>query len=225
LYDHLGWMVTEILALQRDPAQALDWVEETRGERYVEEALSGGKGLLFLSGHYGNWELLAAWYAQYIKNRRNAGGFHIVSQEIRDKDISRLVARYRQNAGINLLPKQISTLEIVRLLKSGGHIAALADISWLGGLVLPFMGHPCTNAPGPAVLGLLSSAPIVPAAIYRRGPFRHVVEFFPPLPVPEEQDRRLKIERLTLKVNAALERMIAPQPELWFWLHNRWKQA
>jgi KDO2-lipid IV(A) lauroyltransferase len=223
LYEHLGWMTTEILALQRDPAQALDWVEEVRGAEYIEEVLAGGKGLLFLSGHYGNWELLAAWYAQYMK-KRGMGGFHIVSQNMRDKDLSRLVARYRLNAGIKLLHKGTSTPEIVRLLRSGKHIAALADISWRGGVVLPFMGHPCTHTSGPAVLGTLASVPVVPVAIYRRGPFRHAVEFFPPLAVPEEKDRRVKIEILTREAGAALEKIIAPQPELWFWLHNRWKQ-
>jgi KDO2-lipid IV(A) lauroyltransferase len=222
LYEHLGWMVAEILALQRDPAQALDWVEETRGAHHIEEVLAAGKGLLFLSGHYGNWELLAAWYAQYMK-KLGASGFYIVSRKMKDKDISRLTDQYRLNAGIKLLSRRTSTLEIVKLLKSGKHIAALADIAWPEGVVLPFMGHPCTHTAGPAVLGTLASVPIVPVAIYRRGPFRHAVEFFPPLAVPEEKNRRLKIEALTREVGAALERMIAPQPELWFWLHNRWK--
>jgi KDO2-lipid IV(A) lauroyltransferase len=222
LYEHLAWTATEILALQRDPAQALRWVEEVRGAGYIEKASAGGRGLLFLSGHYGNWELLAAWYAQYMETR-GVDGFYIVSQNMRDKDLSRLVARYRRNAGIRLLPKDTPVQEIVRLLKSGKHIAALADISWLGGIVLPFMGRPCTHTTGPAVLGTLASVPIVPVALYRRGPFRHAVEFFPPLPVPAEKNRRLKIETLTREAAAALERIIAPQPELWFWLHNRWK--
>jgi KDO2-lipid IV(A) lauroyltransferase len=222
LYEHLGWMVTEILALQRDPRQAFDWIEEVRNRRYVEEPLAEGKGVLFLSGHYGNWELLAAWYAQYL-SEKGFNGFYIISQSTKDKDIARLIARYRLNAGIKLLPKTTSTLEMVRLLKSGAHIAALADISWIGGILLPFMGHSCTHTTGPAVLGTLASVPIVPVAIYRKGPFRHAVEFFPPLPVPEEKNRRLKTELLTRGVADALEKMIAPRPELWFWLHNRWK--
>jgi KDO2-lipid IV(A) lauroyltransferase len=222
LYEHLGWMLTEILVLQRDPLQVFDWIEEVRNERYIEKSLTEGKGVLFLSGHYGNWELLAAWYAQYLF-RRGFHNFYIVSQSTKDKDIARLIAQYRENAGIKLLPKTTSTLEMVKLLKSGAHVAALADISWMDGAVLPFMGHPCTHTTGPAVLATLASVPIVPVAIYRKGPFRHRVEFFPPLPVSEEKNRRLKTELLTREVSGALEKMIAPQPELWFWLHNRWK--
>lgn len=73
------------------------------------------------------------------------------------------------------------------------------------------------------MLSLLASVPIIPVGIYRTAPFRHIIRFFPPLPVPEERDRRRKAELLTLEVNHALEEMIAPRPELWFWMHNRWK--
>ena len=211
LYDHLGWMVTEILALQHDSERVFSWVEEVRNARYIEEPLSQGRGVLFLSGHYGNWELLAAWYAQYLRARGHRD-FFIVSQSTKDKDIARLIAQYRQHAGIRLLPKNTSTLEFVKLLKAGGHIAALADISWIGGIRLPFMGHMCTHTTGPAVLGMLASVPIVPVAMYRNGPFRHTVEFFPPVVVPEEGDKRHRVEQATRSVIGALETMIAPQP-------------
>ena len=114
-------------------------------------------------------------------------------------------------------------MEFVRLLREGAHIALLADISWLGGVRLPFMGHECTNTTGPAVLSILASVPIVPVGIYRLAPFRHRICFFPPLPLPEERNRLRRAELLTLEVNRALEKVIAPRPELWFWMHNRWK--
>ena len=221
LYEHLGWMLTEIFVLQRDPKQALSWVEDVEGFEYVEEALSEKKGLLILSGHYGNWELFAAWYAQFLKPR--GIDFYIVSQSTKDKDIARLIEKYRRNAGIALLPKQTSTLEMVKLLKSGKQVAALSDISWIDGVRLPFMGQICTNTTGPAVLSMLSGVNIVPAALYRKGPFRHKAKFLPPLAVPQEKDRKLRIELVTRNVNEALERLISEQPELWFWLHNRWK--
>ena len=222
VYEHLSWTVTEILALQRDPAQALEWVEEVHGWGIVEKIFSEGKGDLFVSGHYGNWELLAAWHAQRMAQKKFYD-VHIVSQNTRDPDIARLISQYRQNAGIRLIPKTTSLIDFVKLLKTGIHLAVLADISWGSGIVLPFMGHPCTNTTGPATLATLASVPIVPVALYRKAPFRHVLEISPPLSVPEEKNRRLKMELLTREINNALEKMIAPRPELWFWLHNRWK--
>jgi KDO2-lipid IV(A) lauroyltransferase len=225
LYEHLGWTVTEILALQRDPAQSLSWVEEVRGVRYIEDSLKEKKGTLFVSAHYGNWELLAAWYAQYLKNKQDSRDFYIVSQNTRDRDIAALIEKYRKNSGIRLLPKQTSTLEMVKLLKSGGHVALLSDISWSGGIVLPFMGHDCTHATGPAILATLASVPLIPITIYRKGPFHHAVEVFPPLSVPKEIDRLRRLTLLTSSIGAAIETMIEPRPEFWFWLHNRWKNA
>lgn len=222
LYDHLGWTTAEILALQNDPAQAFSWVDEVRNVHFAEDLLPEGKGALFLSGHYGNWELLAAWYAQYLK-KKDLHNFHIIVQNIRDRDVSQLLSRYRENTGINLLPKDAPLTEMIKLLKGGAHIALLADVSWMGGITLPFMGHDCTHTTGPAVLGTLASVPIIPVAIYRREPFRHTIEFFQPLPVPAEKNRRLRFEQMTRSAIEALETMIAPRPELWFWLHNRWK--
>jgi KDO2-lipid IV(A) lauroyltransferase len=224
LYGHLAWTVTEILALQRDPAQALDWIREVQGLQYLESLQGEKKGALFVSAHYGNWELMASWYAQYLKSGRKSRDFYIVSQNMRDRDLSALVERYRKNTGIKLLPKNTSTLEMVRVLRSGGHIAMLVDISWIGGILLPFMGHECTHATGPAVLSLLASVPVVPISIRREKPFCHVAEFFPPLPVPENGDRLDRIAQVTQSISGAVERMIDLRPELWFWLHNRWKK-
>ncbi len=223
LYEHLAWTVTEMMVLQRDPAQALSWVEEVEGLHWVEEGRARGRGVLFVSAHFGNWELLAAWYAQTRKDEGESG-LHVVAQEIHDRDISNLLREYRERCGVGLLPKGTSTLEFVRLLREGAHIALLADISWLGGIRLPFMGHECTNTTGPAVLSMLASVPIVPVGIYRRAPFRHRVRFFPPLSMPEEENRHRRAELLTLEVNRALEEIVAPSPELWFWMHNRWKE-
>ncbi|GHS95768.1 lipid A biosynthesis acyltransferase [Synergistales bacterium] len=226
VYDHFGWMIAELLTLQRDVSAALDWVDEIQFPRYIEPAIDAGRGVIFLSAHYGNWELAAAWYAQYLK-KRAPHNFYIVSQSTRDPDISAIIDRFRANAGIKLLPKSTSTLEFVKLLKDGAHVAALADISWLGGVTLPFFGHPCTHTMGPAVLASLSGAPIIPVALYRKAPFSHAVEFFPPILArhdPKEKNRRMELERVTREVISATERMIEKRPELWFWLHNRWKR-
>ena len=223
VYDSLGWTVTETLALQRDPAQALDWIDEVDDPRHVEEFLAKGKGVLLLSGHYGNWELLAAWYAQYF-GKKGLRNFQVVAQKIKDEDVDRVVTRCRRNAGVNILPKHTPTLDIVKLLKGGAHVGVMPDVSWVGGLVLPFMGQPCANTIGPAVLSMLGSVPVVPVTIYRAAPFRHKVVILPPLQAPEGTDRRVKIELLTREINSTLEKMIAPRPEQWFWLHNRWKK-
>jgi len=223
MYDHLGWLVTEVLTMQRDVTQGLDWVTKVHNQHYVEEILANGKGVVMVSGHFGNWELLASWYVQYFKDKGLSQAYGI-AKSMKDKDIDSLISRYRSNSNLRILSRDTSTLEIIKLLKGGSHVYTMPDVAWAGGPILPFMGLPCANTTGPAVLALLASVPIVPVGIYRKAPFRHEVVFYPPLQVPDETERKAKIELLTREVNSALEKIIEPQPELWFWLHNRWKE-
>lgn len=222
LYEHLAWTVTELMILQRDTRQALKWVEEVQGASFMEAVFSQKGGALILSAHFGNWELLGSWSAQTF-GLQKGHPFHVLVQDIHDPGVSNLVQEYRGRSGLGTLPKDTPVPQLVRLLKEGARIAVLTDVSWVGGVRLPFMGCECTNTVGPAILSILASVPILPFGIYRRAPFRHEVRFFPPLIAPEEGDKRRRAEALTLEMNRTLETMIAPRPELWFWMHNRWK--
>ena len=222
IYYNLSWTLTEILALQKNPAQAFEWVKHVENLNYVDELLSKKHGVIFLTGHIGNWELLGAWYAQYAKSHGHE--LHIIHQEIHDKDIWHYVNDSRIKYGIKSLPKEISVLSLARLLKNGAHIAILNDISGYADMIAPFLGHDCTNTPGPAILSMLSGAPILPVCIYRNKPFEHEIKVLEPLKIP---DKNLKYEDRVKKMisewNEAYAKMILARPELWFWLHNRWK--
>lgn len=223
VYQNLAWTVTEVLALQRDPAQAFSWISSVEGRSLLDELAGDRQGAILLTGHFGNWELLGAWCAQVF--RAKGRQLYAVFQEIHDRDLSGVLRRFRERVGISVLPKETSVLEMAHRLRAGAHIAILTDVSWLdGALTLPFMGRECTNSPGPAILSMLASVPIVPLGIYRQKPFEHSVRVFPPLSVPDQGSRSERLEGGTLAINRALEAIIAPQPELWFWLHDRWKR-
>ena len=223
VYENLAWTLTEILALQRDPAQAMDWVTDVEGRQPLEELFNDERGAILLTGHFGNWELLGAWYAGCLAERGRQ--LHVVYQEIHDRDISNILREFRERCGMAVLPKSASTLEMVRMLKGGAHIAILADVSWMGdALMLPFMGCECTNSPGPAILSMLASVPIVPIAACRQAPFQHRVRLFSPISVPAKGNRQERLTQTTLAINHALEEIIQERPDLWFWLHNRWKR-
>ncbi|MCR4819389.1 MAG: lysophospholipid acyltransferase family protein [Fretibacterium sp.] len=221
VYENLAWTVTELLALQRDELQAFDWITEVQGGEIFDSLLSSPRGAVILTGHFGNWELLGSWFAQ--KAKRQGRQLYVVYQEIHDLNISHLVTEYRERGGMKTLLKETSTLEMVRMLKGGALIAILTDVSWGGGAVLPFMGQLCTNSLGPAVLAMLSGVPLVPLALYRQAPFCHTVRFLPPFFISRDGSREERLKQTVLNINHALETLIEPRPELWFWLHNRWK--
>ena len=223
MYDNLAWTITEILALQRDPVKILDWVKTTGNPEIADELIDSNRGAVFLSGHFGNWEIMAAWYGQYTKKRGHQ--MYVVAQPIHDKDISEYIDGLRNHMGVDLLPSHYPVQKYARLLKAGNHIALLNDVAGYKEMIVPFMGHDATNLPGPAIMAMLSGVPIIPVCIYRNAPFQHKIEFFPPIEMPDSKlPREERIRKIILNCNTAIERFIRRRPELWFWLHNRWKR-
>ena len=136
VYENLAWTVTELLALQRDPSQAFKWVKKVHNMELAEELLHDKHGVIFLSGHFGNWELLASWYAQYAL--KHSHKLHIVIQEMHDADISRYIEQMRRNSKIELIPKTTSVQRFAHMLKDGAHIALLNDVAGIREVILPF---------------------------------------------------------------------------------------
>ena len=222
VYENLAWTVTEVLAFQRDPAQAFQWVKKVHNTEVLDAVMNSGKGALFMTGHFGNWELLGSWVAQYLA--QNGKTLHVLYQELHDQDISRYIHQTRERGKMAMLDKNASVMNLVRMLKKGEHIAFLNDVTGLREVILPFMGHDATNMPGPAVMSMLSGAPIVPVFIYRNAPFEHEVEFFEPIKMPDESlshDERMRA--IILECNNVYENAIRRRPDLWFWLHKRWR--
>ncbi|MBQ7544068.1 MAG: lysophospholipid acyltransferase family protein [Synergistaceae bacterium] len=222
VYENIAWTVTELLVLQRDPSQAFEWVKKVHNQEIADDLIARKKGAIFLSGHFGNWELLSAWYAQYALQHGHK--LSIISQEQHDPDISRYIEEMRRRFMVDFIPKESSVMKFAHLLKGGAHIALLNDIAGIGQVTVPFMGKDATNMPGPAVMAMLSGVPIVPVCIYRDAPFSHEVEFFEPVKMPDAKlnhDERMRA--IVLECNLAIERFIRKRPELWFWLHKRWR--
>ena len=222
VYENLAWTVTEVLAFQRDPAQAFRWVKKVHGIEILDGVIHSGKGVLFMTGHFGNWELLGSWTAQYLAGHGKT--LHVLYQELHDQDISRYIHQTRERGKMAMLDKNASVMNLVRMLKRGGCIAFLNDVAGSWEVSVPFMGHPATNMPGPAVMAMLSGVPIVPAFIYRDAPFEHEAEFFEPVKMPDESlshDERMRA--IILECNKVYENVIRRRPELWFWLHKRWR--
>lgn len=222
VYENLAWTLTEVLAFQRDPAQAFQWVKKVHNIEILDDVIHSGKGALFMTGHFGNWELLGSWTAQYAAKHGKV--FNVLYQELHDQDISRYIHETRERGKMAMLDKNASVMQLVRTLKKGAYVAFLNDVAGSWKVPVPFMGHEATNMPGPAVMAMLSGVPIVPAFIYRDAPFVHEVEFCEPVKMPDmslSHDERMRA--IILECNNVYESVIRKRPDLWFWLHKRWR--
>ncbi len=218
IYEHLAWMVAEYLSLLNDPSQVLGWVCSVQGKEILDELKASGSGAIILTGHVGNWELLAGWLAQ--------SGYPLtaVVRNPDDLNLSELITAYRSRLGVGTFEKHFVMKEAVRFAKKGGFLGLLPDQAWnITGVRTQFFGRPCYTAGGPAAIAHLAGVPVVPVVSYRVSPFRHRVVISKPLPMAEHPDRDSAIRENTQAMNTTIEEMIRACPEQWLWLHRRWK--
>ncbi len=222
-YGHLGRLALEFVWFP--------WLSEARRAAMVsvenlaalEAALAQGKGVLVLTGHFGNFEVAtAAGLASYPRAR---GRFYFVRRPFRPRWLDDLVTRRFRRAGFGVLPKRGGLEGILDRLNAGDIVVFPFDqhAGRKDGVVVDFFGHPAGTFRSLAILALNTGAPVVPAASWREPDGRHVLRFEDPLAVLESDDVNEAIRRNTRAYNAALERLVLRHPEQWWWVHRRWK--
>jgi len=185
---------------------------------HFEKAYEKGKGVLILTAHFGNWELLTV-IAAMVKFPLN-----IVVRPLDFKPLDHFIFNIRTRFGGKIIPKQRSIRTIIRSLDRGEIVALLMDqnVDWYEGVFVNFMGHrACTNK-GLALLALKTGAPVVPVFLIREAlGFR--AEFGPEILTVKTGDKQKDIEMNTQEYNRVIENVIRRYPDQWFWIHQRWK--
>jgi len=214
-FEHLGMSLVEGCVLLFRPAGALLSRVDVAGHEHLEKAAAEGKGVLLLSAHLGNWELLAASHAL------TAFELSIVVRPLDQPLLDRLVERVRRRSGAELIAKRRAVREMLDALRRGRMVGVLLDqnSSRSEGVFAPFFGIPASTSKGLAVISLRTGAAVVPVFIRRVDRGRHRVEFGAPLPVPADGG----IVAYTAAFNRAIEAAIRRAPEQWLWMHERWR--
>jgi KDO2-lipid IV(A) lauroyltransferase len=222
-YGHLWRLFGEFLKFRWLPQArktALVRVENIEG---LVAAVNQGKGVLVLTGHFGNWEVATiAGIGNYPEVR---GRFHFVRRAIKPKWLDALVTRRFNQAGFGVLPKRGSLDAILATLAAGDMIVFPFDQHARppDGIEVDFFGHPAWTFKSLAIIALATGAPVLPATSWREPDGRHVLRFedaLSPIELPNTNDA---IRANTRAYNATLERLILARPEQWYWVHRRWK--
>jgi len=216
-YRELGRVVAEYAHLDRLARAPLGEVfVETSGMEVLETLQ--GRGAILLSGHYSNFELMGAMLA-----RLNPVDFLV--KPLSNAGVERFIAGRRAEAGVGCISTNDGTRGVYQALAAGRWVAILADQdARQRGLFVPFLGRPASTAVGPARMSLKTGAPIVMGFSVRRPDGRFDLRIEGPLELAEP-DAPDAVLRLTTHHVAVLEAQVRARPELWFWLHRRWKSC
>jgi KDO2-lipid IV(A) lauroyltransferase len=220
VYEHFGRATVEVALGDRllKPSTIADHIL-FRNEEYLRGVLAGGKGAIFVTAHFGPWEMFG------IVARSRGISLTSVYRPVKNPYIDRHMLRYRASHGQILIPKYGAAPALLRVLRRGGYIALLADQHAKdAGLWVPFFGRPASTTPAPAILALRTGAPIVTGYVRRLpGLYRFEVFCDEPLFVRPSGDRSADVLNATIEINRRLEGYIRQAPEQWLWMHRRWR--
>lgn len=217
MWDNLGRVIAEYPHLAEFKVYAGDGRIEFVGDDIIEPILATGKSAIFISAHYGNWEI-----ATMAATQRGLDVAEIY-RAANNPWIDRLIASYRDNVGSELIPKgMIAARRSIAAVRDGRHLAVLVDQKMNDGIKVPFFGRDAMTAPAVAQLALRFDCAIVPARVERRRGARFRIVLSPPITVTRTGDRHADTEAIMIAVNAEIERWVRARPEMWLWLHRRW---
>ncbi len=224
-YGHLWKLFGEFLRdrwLSQEQQRALIRIENL--DAFVA-AHEQGKGVLLLTGHFGNWEVATVAGIGGFPEMR--GRFHFVRRALKPEWFDRLVTRRFQKAGFGVLPKRGSLDLMLDRLAQGDAIVFAFDqhASPPDGIAVDFFGTPAWTFKSLAIIALATGAPVVPATSWRDADGRHVLRFEAPIPIVDHASTTEAIRLTTLAFNAALELLVLRRPEQWYWVHRRWKNV
>lgn len=191
-------------------------VEVVHPER-LDAVETGKAGAVFISGHFANWEVMAA-----VICRRPVDCL-VTYRALNNPHIDRRINKVRHDYGIGVLaPKGLGTRELMRALGAGRSVALMNDQKFNKGLAIPFFGHDAMTAPGPARLALKYDVPIIPVSTVRTGPARFRVTIHEPIQPAPGLDDDAAVRDCVEKITHFIEAEVRANPGQWFWQHRRW---
>ncbi|HOX90001.1 MAG TPA: 4'-phosphopantetheinyl transferase superfamily protein [Burkholderiaceae bacterium] len=224
-YAHLWRLAGEFLRFRwMSKAQKMALVRVEGIDNFIA-ARDQGKGILILTGHFGNWEVSTTAGIAHFPELH--GRIHFVRRPIKPEWLDRLVTRRFEEAGFGVFSKRESLDAMLEALARGEAVVLPFDqhAAPPDGIAVEFLGHPAWTFKSLAIIALATGAPVLPGSSWREPDGRHVLRFEEPLAPIEHRSTTEAIRLNTRAYNQALERLVARHPEQWYWVHRRWKHV
>jgi KDO2-lipid IV(A) lauroyltransferase len=219
VFGHLGRSGAEFFRMSDlDDAGLAACVAELRGWEHVQPQLDAGRGIVFVTGHLGHWELLGAWTAQKMP-------VAVVARQLYDDRLEQVLLRRRRAKRMEVFSRNTNVRPILRWLKDGKALGVLADQdTGVDSLYVDFFGRASKTPSGPAVLAQITGAVLLTAWCLRRPDGRYDVEFEAPIPVPARgEGGAMELWPAVQEYTRRTEAVIRAHPGQWAWNHARWR--
>jgi len=184
----------------------------------LDDAIAEGKGVLLISAHFGGWEIAGLLLMSIVKNVR------MVARQLDNRLLEADLVKLRARTGAEIIDRRKAARLLMRSLAAGGVVVLLPDqaVQEREGVLVPFLGRKAWTTPAPAKMALRYDSPIVFGFCIPHGT-GHRLEFEGPIRVGELTGGARDAIHLTERINDVISSRIISQPELFLWMHDRWK--
>jgi KDO2-lipid IV(A) lauroyltransferase len=219
VYLHFGQMFLEVPHAMRLSPQNIHKYVVFDSEQNLRDALAKGKGVLALTGHFGNWELMAAAVAMHF------GNSSVVARPLDFKPADQLMIDLRSRYGSEIIPARRGMRHLIRAARRNKIIGILLDqnVDWYDGTFVDFLGRPACVNKGLALLALKTGAPVIPFFSVRDKSGRYRIIIGKEVALIRTGDKTRDIEDNTALFTSIIESYVRKYPHHWFWFHKRWK--
>jgi KDO2-lipid IV(A) lauroyltransferase len=219
--DNLGRTVAEYPHLHKLNLHGSNPRLEIVGKEIADAEIARGKGVMFISGHFANWEGMPVMATQLGYD----GG--LVYRPPNNPYVDTYISRMRASAGpkVQIGKGAQGTRKIFTMLRRGLCILLLVDQKTEQGVSVPFFGRPAPTTSAPAALALKLGSTLLPASNERLKGARFRMTIHSPIRFAPTSNHEADIEALTAKINLAIEECVRYRPSQWLWIHRRWKTA
>lgn len=219
VFFNLGRNMADAFRIPCYNSQNIDRIVQAKGLDKLDRALQKGKGVLALTCHVGNWELLAAYVAMkgYAAN--------VVGAPIYDPRLDDLVVNNRLQSGMKYIARGSATREIIRALRRNEIVGLLIDqdTKHVDGVFVNFLGEKAYTPVGLVILAMKTQAAVVPIAIHIQKDNTHLIETDEELDLVFTEDENYNRIHNTQLCSDAIEKFIRKYPTQWVWMHRRWR--
>ena len=220
VFTSLGRQAAEVCLFPKYTRENVSQVVVYDGFENFERALTGGKGVLFLTAHLGGWELSA------FTHSLQGYPLHVVMRPLDNVYLDSLTRRYRTMHGNTMVEKDDFVRRLLSAMKAGETAGILMDTNMTPpqGVFVDFFGIPACTASGLARIGLRTDAAVVPGfTIWDSALRKYRLRFEPAVQLIRTDDNDADAIANTALFTKIIEQFVRKYPDQWLWVHRRWK--
>jgi len=217
-WRHFGRETLAYVRLQDLPIEEIVARCDLENGEVLDRVQREGKGAIFITAHWGGWEIAALVTSALVP------GLHIVSRRLDNEYLERDLARGRSQTGAVMMDRRGAARTMLKVLMQNGLVGILPDqaVQPREGILVPFLGRDAWTTPAPAKIALRAGSTIVFGFCIPVGT-RYRLVFEEPIRVDKLTEEERDPVALTKRINDVISRWITSRPELWLWMHDRWK--